>query len=68
MCMVNYLSLNRLQNLHFVNICPQMNTDYADNVDDANNYIRVIGIAQLKAFSCAKDIAAKLTIQVILTQ
>ena len=28
--------------------------DAADNADDANDYNRVIGIALLKAFSCAK--------------
>ena len=30
-------------------------TDNADNADDTDDYNRVIGIAQLKTFSCAKD-------------
>ena len=30
-------------------------TDDADNADDANDYNRVIGIEQLKAFTCAKN-------------
>ena len=30
-------------------------TDEADATDDANNYNRVIDIALLKAFSCAKN-------------
>ena len=29
--------------------------DTTDDTDDANDYNRVIGIAQLKAFSCAKS-------------
>ena len=31
------------------------NADDADATDDANDYNRVIGIALLKAFSCAKN-------------
>ena len=31
------------------------NVDNADATDDANNYNRVIGIALLKAFNCAKN-------------
>ena len=30
-------------------------TDAMDDADNANDYNRVIGIAQLKAFSCAKN-------------
>ena len=30
-------------------------TDATDNTDDPDDYIRVIGIAQLKAFMCAKN-------------
>ena len=31
------------------------NTDATHDADDADNYNRVIGIALLKAFSCAKN-------------
>ena len=54
MCRVNYLSLNRLQNLHLVTSFHN-DADDVDTADDANDYNRVIGIAQLKAFSCAKN-------------
>ena len=45
---VNFLSLNRLQNLHLL-------TSVHNDADDADNYNRVIGIALLKAVSCAND-------------
>ena len=54
---VNYLSLNRLQNLHFVNADATDGTDNADDVDNANDYNRAIGIARLKAFRYAKKLA-----------
>ena len=37
-------------------------TDVADDTDDANDYNRVIGIALLKAFSCANKCSTKVTI------
>ena len=46
MCRVNYLSLNKTYTfLTFVH----------NDADAANDYNRVIGIVQLKAFSCAKN-------------
>ena len=57
MCRVNYLSLSRLQNLHFVYICPQWNRWCRCHRQHRWYWElqQVIGIAQVKAFSCAKN-------------
>ena len=53
MCWVNYLSTDSKTYTLLTSV--QNDANHADNADDANNYNRVIGIAQLKAFSCAKN-------------
>ena len=50
MCRVNYLSTDSKT----YTLLTSVHND-ADNTDDANDYNRVIGIAQLKAFSSAKN-------------
>ena len=52
MCRVNYLSTDSKTYTLLTSV--HNKTDDADATDDSDYYNRVIGITQLKAFSCAK--------------
>ena len=51
MCRVNYLSTDSKAYTLLTSV--HNDADNAEDADDVDDYNRVIGIAQLKAFSCA---------------